>query len=141
MDPVNHPEHYVKASVTVNLEPIQLCECYDFCLGNAIKYILRAPYKGNTLQDMKKAKWYLERELNTHHICEDWEDCENWEDWEDWEDYKPSKLDPTLFNAFCTNNKFINTLIDKETGVINCNSIKCTLRDINIFISELECGV
>lgn len=127
MDPVNHPEHYAKASVTVNLEPIQLCECYDFCLGNAIKYILRAPYKGNTLQDMKKAKWYLERELHTHHI------------W--WDDYKSSKLDTTLFNAFCTNNKFINTLIDKETGVINCNSIECTLRDINIFISELECGV
>lgn len=126
MDPVNHPEHYAKASVTVNLEPIQLCECYDFCIGNAIKYILRAPYKGNTLQDMKKAKWYLERELNTHHI---------------WNDYKSSKLDTILFNAFCTNNKFINTLIDKETGVINCNSIKCTLRDINIFISELECGV
>ena len=126
MDPVNHPEHYAKASVTVNLEPIELCECYDFCLGNAIKYILRAPYKGNTLQDMKKAKWYLERKLNTHHI---------------WNDYKSSKLDTTLFNAFCTNNKFINTLINKETGVINCNSIKCTLRDINIFISKLECGV
>ena len=47
MDQVNHPEHYVKASITINLEPIQLCECYDFCLGNAIKYILRAPYKGN----------------------------------------------------------------------------------------------
>ncbi len=128
MDPVNHPEHYAKASVTVNLEPIQLCECYDFCLGNAIKYILRAPYKGNALQDMKKAKWYLERELSTHHP-------------DDWEDYKPSKLDSTLFNAFCTNNKFINILINKETGSINCNSIKCTLRDINIFISELECGV
>lgn len=129
MDPVNHPEHYVKASVTVNLEPIQLCECYDFCLGNAIKYILRAPYKGNALQDMKKAKWYLERELSTHYPGEDWED------------YEPSKLDPTLFNAFCTNNKFINLLINKETGTINCNSINCTLRDINIFISELECGV
>lgn len=128
MDPVNHPEHYVKASITINLEPIQLCECYDFCLGNAIKYILRAPYKGNALQDMKKAKWYLERELSTHYPDE-------------WEDYKPSKLDPILFNAFCTNNKFINILINKETGSINCNSIKCTLRDINIFISELECGV
>ena len=126
MDPVNHPEHYVKASITINLEPIQLCECYDFCLGNAIKYILRAPYKGNTLQDMKKAKWYLERELSTHYT---------------WEDYKPSKLDPTLFTAFCTNNKFINILINKETGTINGNSINCTLRDINIFISELECGV
>lgn len=128
MDPVNHPEHYAKASVTVNLEPIQLCECYDFCLGNAIKYILRAPYKGNTLQDMKKAKWYLERELSTHYPDE-------------WGDYKPSEVDSILFNAFCTNNKFINILINKETGSINCNSIKCTLRDINIFISELECGV
>ena len=128
MDPVNHPEHYVKASVTVNLEPIQLCECYDFCLGNAIKYILRAPYKGNTLQDMKKAKWYLERELSTHYPDE-------------WGNYEPSKSDSTLFNAFCTNNKFINILINKETGSINCNSINCTLRDINIFISELECGV
>ena len=126
MDQVNHPEHYVKASITINLEPIQLCECYDFCLGNAIKYILRAPYKNNALQDMKKAKWYLERELSTHYP---------------WEDYKPNKLDPTLFNAFCTNNKFINILINKETGSINCNSINCTLRDINIFISELECGV
>ena len=128
MDPVNHPEHYAKASVTVNLEPIQLCECYDFCLGNAIKYILRAPYKGNTLQDMKKAKWYLERELSTHYPDE-------------WGDYKPSEVDSILFNAFCTNNKFINILINKETGSINCNYIKCTLRDINIFISELECGV
>lgn len=128
MDPVNHPEHYVKASITVNLEPIQLCECYDFCLGNAIKYILRAPYKGNTLQDMKKAKWYLERELSTHYPDE-------------WGDYKPSEVDSILFNAFCANNKFINILINKETGSINCNSIKCTLRDINIFISELECGV
>lgn len=128
MDPVNHPEHYAKASVTVNLEPIQLCECYDFCLGNAIKYILRAPYKGNTLQDMKKAKWYLERELSTHYPDE-------------WGDYKPSEVDSILFNAFCANNKFINILINKETGSINCNSIKCTLRDINIFISELECGV
>lgn len=125
MDPVNHPEHYAKASITItiNLEPIQLCECYDFCLGNAIKYILRAPYKGNALQDMKKAKWYLERELSTHYP---------------WENYKPSKLDPTLFNAFCNNNKFINILINEKTGIANYDSIKCTLRDLNTTITELE---
>ena len=123
MDQVNHPEHYVKASITINLEPIQLCECYDFCLGNAIKYILRAPYKGNTLQDLKKARWYLERVISTHYT---------------WEDYKPSKLDPTLFNACCTNNKYIDVLINKETGIANYNSIKCTLRDLNTTITELE---
>ena len=60
MDPVNHPEHYVKASITINLEPIQLCECYDFCLGNAIKYILRAPYKGEADQDWEKASYYAD---------------------------------------------------------------------------------
>ena len=54
MDPVNHPEHYQKASIAVIIEPIQLAEMYDFCIGNAIKYILRAPYKGNEKQKSKK---------------------------------------------------------------------------------------
>lgn len=61
MDLVNHPEHYQKASIAVIIEPIQLAEMYDFCIGNAIKYILRAPYKGNEKQDLEKAKWYLNR--------------------------------------------------------------------------------
>ena len=34
-----------------------------FCLGNAIKYIWRADEKGNAVQDLEKAKWYLEREI------------------------------------------------------------------------------
>ena len=56
-DLVDHPEHYNK----YKHEVIELAEKFDFCIGNAIKYLLRAPYKGNYLQDLKKALWYLER--------------------------------------------------------------------------------
>ena len=50
------------------LEPIDYIESHDlnFNLGNVIKYVSRAPYKGTELQDLKKAKWYLEREINKH---------------------------------------------------------------------------
>lgn len=34
-----------------------------FCLGNTVKYIARAPYKGKTLDDLKKARWYLDHEI------------------------------------------------------------------------------
>jgi hypothetical protein len=35
----------------------------NFCLGNAVKYIWRADLKGNPIEDLKKAVWYLEREI------------------------------------------------------------------------------
>ena len=54
-------EHYKKHKV----EPIEIIEDYNlgFCLGNCIKYILRAEYKGTKREDLEKAKWYIEREL------------------------------------------------------------------------------
>lgn len=57
---VNHPSHYNQG-----IEPIEVIESWDlnFNLGNVIKYTLRAPYKENMIQDLEKAKWYLEREL------------------------------------------------------------------------------
>ena len=57
---INHPSHYNQG-----IEPIDIIESWDlnFSLGNAIKYILRAPYKDNELEDLEKAKWYLEREI------------------------------------------------------------------------------
>ena len=60
MSNINHPQHYGKG-----IEPIDIIESWDlnFSLGNAIKYILRAPYKNNELEDLEKAKWYLEREI------------------------------------------------------------------------------
>ena len=60
-DPVNHPEHYT--SHPSGVEVIQITEHLNFCLGNAIKYILRADLKGNRKQDLEKAVWYLNREL------------------------------------------------------------------------------
>lgn len=61
-DPVNHPSHYADH---YEHEVIELTEKLDFCLGNAVKYILRAPYKGHEAEDLKKAKWYLKRIVET----------------------------------------------------------------------------
>lgn len=57
---VNHPSHYNQG-----IETIDVIESWglNFSLGNAIKYILRAPHKGKELEDLRKAKWYLEREI------------------------------------------------------------------------------
>lgn len=59
-DPVNHPRHYTQHPSKV--ECIQITEHMNFCLGNAMKYIWRADLK-NGLEDLEKAKWYIEREL------------------------------------------------------------------------------
>lgn len=62
-DPVNHPSHYT--SHPSGVECIQITEHYNFCLGNAIKYIWRAGLKDATdsIQDLEKARWYLDREI------------------------------------------------------------------------------
>jgi hypothetical protein len=60
-DPVNHPQHYT--SHPSGVECIQITEHMGFCLGNAIKYIWRAFLKGNGIEDLKKAVWYIEREI------------------------------------------------------------------------------
>jgi len=60
-DPVNHPPHY-KAHPS-GVECIEITEHMNFCLGNAVKYIWRADLKNNAVEDLKKAKWYLEREI------------------------------------------------------------------------------
>ena len=64
-DVVNHPSHY--ESQRIVLEPIDLCECYDFCIGNALKYVIRAGKKdGNSFeQDLAKARWYLNRAMRS----------------------------------------------------------------------------
>jgi hypothetical protein len=60
-DPVNHPQHYT--SHPSGIEVIQITEHMNFCLGNAVKYILRADLKGNAVQDLQKARWYIDREI------------------------------------------------------------------------------
>lgn len=61
-DMVNHPKHYT--SHASGVEVIEITEHMNFCLGNAIKYILRAEHKDNQIQDLKKAVWYINREIN-----------------------------------------------------------------------------
>jgi hypothetical protein len=61
MNNVSHPDHYNRGSI----EAINIIEDWDlnFSVGNVIKYMLRAPHKGEELQDLEKAKWYLERHI------------------------------------------------------------------------------
>lgn len=71
---VEHPKHYT--SHPSGIECIQVTEHMDFLTGNIIKYVWRAGLKKDKLEDLKKARWYLERlivrEENKH--TEDRED-------------------------------------------------------------------
>jgi hypothetical protein len=61
-DMVNNPVHYTQHPSGV--EAIEITEHFNFNCGNAIKYIWRAGLKGNAIQDLQKAAWYIEREIN-----------------------------------------------------------------------------
>lgn len=63
---VNHPRHYGGADNP--LEVIKIIDFYklNFNLGNAVKYILRHENKGTPLEDLKKARWYLDYEIKKH---------------------------------------------------------------------------
>ena len=61
-DNVNHPSHYLKAAVTI--EPIELTSRMTSCIGQALQYIFRAPHKGNQIEDLRKAVFYLKKQLN-----------------------------------------------------------------------------
>ena len=59
-DDISKPKHY--NSHPSGIEAIEITQHMNFCLGNAIKYIWRASLK-NGLEDLKKAKWYINREI------------------------------------------------------------------------------
>ena len=67
-DPVNHPRHY--RDHPSGVECIQITEYMGFNLGNAIKYIWRADLKNDAIEDLKKAKWYIEREISKRNDSE-----------------------------------------------------------------------
>lgn len=60
-DLVNHPPHYKQVP---GVECIEVTEHFSFLRGNAIKYLWRAGAKGDELEDLRKAIWYIEREIN-----------------------------------------------------------------------------
>ena len=66
--PVHSPSHYTKGRI----EAIDIIEdvvsgapepVVGYLIGQTLKYILRAWYKGNARQDLQKASWYLERAI------------------------------------------------------------------------------
>lgn len=60
-DPVNHPTHYTTNPSGV--ECIQVTQHMNFCVGNAMKYLWRAGQKGDYVEDLKKAAWYINQEI------------------------------------------------------------------------------
>lgn len=59
---VNHPQHYCFGTIeTIDYIHSTLGDegCYDYCIGNVIKYISRAKHKGKRVEDLEKAMWYL----------------------------------------------------------------------------------
>jgi hypothetical protein len=68
---VNHPPHYGGADNPY--EAIKVIEAWNlnFNLGNTVKYIARAEHKGASLEDLKKARWYLDREIRNRENAKD----------------------------------------------------------------------
>lgn len=74
MDVVNHPPHYISE---MGLETIDVIEAFTFdltgmdavCTANVLKYICRWKNK-NGIQDLKKARWYLERLIERNELLE-----------------------------------------------------------------------
>ncbi|WP_437418198.1 DUF3310 domain-containing protein [Stutzerimonas chloritidismutans] len=63
-DMVNHPPHYTGHPSGV--ECIEVAEHLPFCLGNAFKYLFRRDAKGNPLENIEKAIWYVNRHNETY---------------------------------------------------------------------------
>lgn len=65
-DPVEHPTHYTMGGIEV----IDAIEAWSlgFHLGNVVKYVARSAHKGSQLEDLRKARWYLDREIQRLHL-------------------------------------------------------------------------
>ena len=63
IEQINHPPHYGGADNPY--EAIKVIDAWnlDFSTGNAVKYIWRADLKDDAIEDLKKARWYIDREL------------------------------------------------------------------------------
>ena len=60
-DAVEHPQHYTFGAIEV-IDAIEAWQL-GFHLGNVVKYVARAARKGRYLEDLRKARWYLDREI------------------------------------------------------------------------------
>ena len=60
---IDHPSHYGGADNPYEAIKVIAAHDLDFALGNAVKYILRAGKKGDAVEDLKKAIWYLNHKV------------------------------------------------------------------------------
>lgn len=75
MDNVDHPKHY--NSHPSGIECIEIAKHYNFCIGNAIKYLWRSGLKSEQgmtdtqkeIEDLRKAIWYINEEINSKLSC------------------------------------------------------------------------
>lgn len=69
MSNVDHPDHYQSSEYECIdvIESLGLCP--GFSIGNAIKYLWRAGRKGSDIEDLEKARWYLDREIERRTKC------------------------------------------------------------------------
>ena len=69
VDMVNHPPHYNFGRVET-IDYIEDCigseGLVDYCIGNALKYLSRAKYKGKLVEDLKKCAWYLNKAIEIY---------------------------------------------------------------------------
>lgn len=114
-DLVNHPKHYTACNVTATFEPIDLVEHYGFLIGNAMKYMFRAPHKGNKKLDLQKALFYLKRSIANAPT-------------------EPSvyivasgPCDMSIVKAFRDRFGFLRTLVDKD-GFVRLENVKDVIR-------------
>ncbi len=66
-DPVNHPQHYCFGGIeTIDYIHAKLSddEYHGYLKGSIIKYLSRAGHKGDEKEDLKKARWYLDRMIH-----------------------------------------------------------------------------
>ena len=65
---VDHPDHYNQG-----IEVIDFIESwnFDFATGNIIKYVARHKFKDEPLDDLKKARWYIDRLIETYEVQEE----------------------------------------------------------------------
>lgn len=75
MDNVDHPKHY--NSHPSGIECIEIAKHYNFCIGNAIKYLWRSGLKSEQgmtdtqkeIEDLRKAVWYINKEIESKLSC------------------------------------------------------------------------
>lgn len=128
IDVVNHPSHYTKNSITVKYEPYDFLRYLNFTLGSACKYLIRYNDKGNPVEDLYKAAWYLEKEKTD---MQDSIIISN-------NDYIVNLNVPEeIFYPFIYKFKFLGILFEKKQGY-SINSIMNCLDKVYEKIEELE---